>query len=124
MQMPSDGSAQEGLDPLADRGLDGVAVLATRENQVAGRVLGGEVEEVRPDALVELCTGRFKTVEVYLLAQGPLDRYVEQHGEVGDEPARCPIGQAADLIGVERSARALVGDHRVHVPVADDDLAG
>jgi len=72
---------------------------------------------------VELRTGCFEAVQVDLLSQRPLDRVVVHNGEVGNKSARCPIGQAADLIGVERSARALVGDHRVHVPVADDDLA-
>ena len=56
--------------------------------------------------------------------QRPLDRDVEHHREVGDQPAGRPVGQAADLVSVEHAARALVGDHRVHVPVADDDLAG
>ena len=55
--------------------------------------------------------------------RGPdVGRHVEQHGEIGGQPAGGPRGQGGDLGAIERAARALVGDRGVAVAVRHDPL--
>ena len=121
---------EPGGQPLADRGPhDGrhrLRVPARVDDQVVVGRRVGQRPERPPHPLVEV--DRLPLQPVRPAPGGPGPRQpdfrvdVQQHGQVGAQPAGRPPGQPPDVLDGQGAAGSLVGQRRVHVPVGDDDL--
>ena len=82
-----------------------------------------EVKKMLTHPKVELVTSSFQTILGGDLT-GPFAGIdVEQNRHIRYQAGRRPARELADLARVEDPASPLIGDSRVNVAVADDDLA-
>src|SRR3954466_11989056 len=94
------------------------------DDEIAPATVTREVEERRPDPLVELKRLRLEPVTRSGGARQAVSRVdVKEDRQVRHEPARGPARQPSYLVLGQTTAAGLVGDRRVDVTVADDDRA-
>lgn len=90
------------------------------QDEVLVGALRGEIEEVLPGAPMELHAGIFEPILRRDAVHGVGGVGVEEDRQMRPEPTDRPPCDAGHLVEVQRSARPLVGDHRIDIPVGDD----
>src|SRR5215212_3161306 len=106
-------------NPVADFG----SRQARVQDEIPIRIASRQVEEKGPRARMEAVASRLHPILLPLLTNSQRRIHVENDSEVGSNVVGRPTSDRLHIAQLEHPACALVGQHGIDIPVADDYCA-